>query len=231
MIDIVGQSIQLDIISEVQAAQFYSIIADEVTDVANKEELSLVLRYIHNEEIKEIFVDFIQVERITGEVLGSTIVEWLTSHNLCLSGMRGQCYDGASNMSGARSGCKTIIQQSAPLAQYFHCASHRLNLAVVSACEIPALRNAESYIGEIARFFSFSPERLLLEKAIDKLDPTPRAMKLKDVCRTQWVERIDAYVTSRASTFACQLTSYGSSHLALRSRHLLELGWRNHYSS
>ena len=196
LIDVVGQSIQLDIISEVQAAQFYSIIADEVTDVANKEELSLVLRYIHNEEIKEIFVDFIQVERITGEVLGSMIVEWLTSHNLCLSGMRGQCYDGASNMSGARSVCKTIVQQSAPLAQYFHCASHRLNLAVVSAYKIPALRNAESYIGEIARFFSFSPKRQrLLEKAIDKLDPTPRAMKLKDVCRTRWVERIDAYVT------------------------------------
>ena len=94
------------------------------------------------EEIKEIFVDFIQVERITGEVLGSTVVEWLTNHNLCLSDMRGQCYDGASNMSGARSGCKTIVQQSAPLAQYFHCASHRLNLAVVSACKIPALRNA-----------------------------------------------------------------------------------------
>ena len=109
------------------------------------------------EEIKEIFVDFIQVERITGEVLGSTIVEWLTNHNLCLSDMPGQCYDGASlNMSGgsgARSGYKTIVQQSAPLAQYFHCASHRLNLAVVSACKIPALRNAESYIGEIARFW------------------------------------------------------------------------------
>ena len=94
-----------------------------MTDVANKE-LSLVLRYIYNEEIKDNFVDFIQVERITGEVLGSTIVEWLTNHNLCLSDMRGQCYDGASNMSGARSGCKTIVQQSAPLAHYFHCASH-----------------------------------------------------------------------------------------------------------
>ena len=107
----------MDIISEVQAAQFYSIIADEVTDVSNKEELSLVLRYMFNDEIKEVFVDFIQVERITGEVLGSTIIEWLSNHNLSLSNMRGQCYDGASNMSGARSGCKAIVQQAAPLAQ------------------------------------------------------------------------------------------------------------------
>ena len=100
------------------------------------------------------------------------------------------------NMSGARSGCKTIIQKSAPLAQYFHCASHRLNLAVVSACKIPALRNAESYIGEIARFFSFSPKmQRLLEKAVDELESTARAKKLKDVCITRWVERIDAYAT------------------------------------
>lgn len=196
LIDVVGRSIQLDIISEVKEAHFYSIIADEVTDVANKEELSLVLRYIFNNEIKEVFVDFIQVGRITGEVLGSTIVDWLSKHNLSLAYMRGQCYDGASNMSGARSGCQAFIQQSAPLAQYFHCASHRLNLAVVSACKIPALKNAESYIGEIARFFGFSPKRQrLLEKAIDKQEPAPRAMKLKDACRTRWVERIEAYAT------------------------------------
>ena len=193
---VVGQSIQLDIISEVQSAQFYSIIADEVTDVANKEELSLVLRYPFNDEIKEVFVDFLQVERITDELLGNTIVEWLSRHNLSLSLMRGQCYDGASNLSGARSGYKTIVQRSAPLAQYFHCTFYRLNLAVVSACKILALRNAESYIGEIARFFSFSPKRQrLLERAIDKLDSTPRATKLKHVCRTRWVKRINAYAT------------------------------------
>lgn len=58
----------LDITSEVRAAQFYSIIADEVTDASNKEVLSLVLRYMFNDEIKEVIVDFIQVERITGEL-------------------------------------------------------------------------------------------------------------------------------------------------------------------
>ena len=69
-------------------------------------------------------------------------------------------------------------------------------MAVVSACKISALRNAESYIGEIARFFSFSPKRQrLLEKAVDELESTSRATKLKDVCRTRWVERIDAYAT------------------------------------
>ena len=70
--------------------------------------------------------------------------------------MRGQCYDGASNMSGARLGVKSVVQKAAPKAMYFHCAAHHLNLSVVSACKIQAFKNAESYVGEIARFFSFS---------------------------------------------------------------------------
>ncbi len=50
-----------------------TIIAD---DAANHEELSL-------------FVDFLEVERITGRVLGEAIISWLKAD------MRGQCYDGA----------------------------------------------------------------------------------------------------------------------------------------
>ena len=95
----------------------------------------------------------------------STLVKWLSNHNLCLSCMRGQCYDGASSMSGACS--EYNVQQSAPLACYFQCASHHLKLAVVHACNILSLRNAESCIGEIARFSSFLPKRQrLLEKGI-----------------------------------------------------------------
>ena len=156
---VVGQTTQKEIIDEVKRANFYSIIADEVTDAANREELSLVLRYMTDEEgIKEVFVDFIEIERITGSILAKAILQWLRSHKLPMANMCGQCYDRASNMSGAKSGCKTIIQKEAPLAMYFHCAAHRLNLAIVS-CSILPFKNAESCLGEIARFFSYSAKR------------------------------------------------------------------------
>ena len=61
-------SIRNDIVKEVQSAKYYSIIADEVTDAANKEELSLILQYVYNREISEVFVDFLEVERIIGSV-------------------------------------------------------------------------------------------------------------------------------------------------------------------
>lgn len=171
---VVGDSIRNSIITEVKSAKYYAIIADKVTDAANHKELSLVFRYVLNEEIKEVFVDFLQVERITGRVLGEAILSWLKAHGVSPADMRGQCYD-ASHMSGARSGVKAVVLEEAPKALYYHCAAHRLNLSVVSACSIQAFKNAESYIGEITRFFSYSAKRQrLLDASIDACDSTPK---------------------------------------------------------
>ena len=90
--------------------------------------------------VKEMFLDFVQVDR-TGRELASAILHRLRTWGLPLSILRGQCYDGASNMAGSRSGCSALIQQQAPMALYTHCAAHQLNLAVVSACKIQECRN------------------------------------------------------------------------------------------
>ena len=68
LVRIAGDKIRTDILEEVKRAKFYSIIADEVTDASNKEELCLVIRYVHEGQIREVFVDFVEVERITGRV-------------------------------------------------------------------------------------------------------------------------------------------------------------------
>ena len=128
LVRVAGDKIRTDILEEVKRAKFYSIIADEVTDASNKEELSLVIRYVHEGQIREVFVDFVEVERITGRVLGEAILKWLRDHNIPPADMRGQCYDGASNMAGTRSGVKAVVQEFAPKAMYFHCAAHRFRL-------------------------------------------------------------------------------------------------------
>ncbi|XP_062512510.1 uncharacterized protein LOC134188331 [Corticium candelabrum] len=91
------------------------------------------LRYVYYGTVKEVFIAFVSVERITGKNIAAAILNWIQTVGLSPSDMRGQCYVGASNMSGARSGCSAVIQQQAPKAAYFHCAAHQLNLVVVSA--------------------------------------------------------------------------------------------------
>ena len=173
---------------EIQEANFFSVIADEVTDVSNKEQCSICVRYVL------AFLSFMEIERITGQVLADTVLQYLESCGLSPSNPRGQCYDGGSNMAGSRSGCKAIVQAQSPKAVYVHCAALRLNLAVVSACKIQAFRNADSDMGEIARFFRFSAKRQrFLEKAVDIASPGSSGKKLKDACRTRWIQRIDAH--------------------------------------
>ena len=131
MISIIGNQIRDDILEEVKAAKYFSVIADEVCDVSNKEQLSIALRYTFDSCIKEVFMDFIVVDRITGNAIAKAILQCLSQWNLSLANLRGQCYDGSSNMAGARSGCKAIILQKAPMAVYTHCAAHQLLLVLV----------------------------------------------------------------------------------------------------
>ncbi|XP_075499737.1 uncharacterized protein LOC142538264 [Primulina tabacum] len=49
--------------------------------------------------------------------------------------MRGQGYDGASNMSGAFNGLQALFLKDWPYAYYVHCFAHRLQLALVEAAE------------------------------------------------------------------------------------------------
>ena len=50
-------TIRNDILVEVKKVGIYSVIADEVIDVANKEMLSLTPYYVHDGVICEVFMD------------------------------------------------------------------------------------------------------------------------------------------------------------------------------
>ena len=71
--------------------------------------------------------------------------------------------------------------------------AHRLNLAVLSACTIMAFKNTESYIWEMALFFGFSVKQRLLDRAISVSCHAVHAKKLKDTCKTRWIQHIDYY--------------------------------------
>ncbi|KAK9998134.1 hypothetical protein SO802_017737 [Lithocarpus litseifolius] len=53
--------------------------------------------------------------------------------NLDIQDIRGQGYDGASNMQGEWNGLKALVSNDCPYAYYIHCFAHRLQLALVAA--------------------------------------------------------------------------------------------------
>ncbi len=195
MISVIASAILDNLIQEIKDAKYFSILADEVTDCSNLEQVSFVIRFVDSgKQIKEEFVGFITVERITGEALATALLSWLQGHTLDVSLCRGQGYDGASNMSSSTVGVQAQIREASPLALYTHCQSHQLNLCIVKACSLPQIRNANGVISEIAKFFNYSPKRQhFFEHVIESESPTEKKTKLKDLCRTRWVQRIDSY--------------------------------------
>ena len=80
------------------------------------------------------------MDETTAEALFHTIREKLQQCGIEFSNMRGQCYDGASNVSdhGIHTGLQARIKEISPSAIYTYCYAHVLNLVIVdTTCYVP----------------------------------------------------------------------------------------------
>ncbi len=139
----------------------YSMIADEVTDSANKERLSLVLCYLNPEsgEIAEDLLEFFESDMgITGEAVAGYILHLLQKFNLDPTLLRGQGYNGAGNMAGKTRGAAAITTAQYPLTLYVHHAYHQLNLAVIKSTEVTSVRNTMGTSKKLHDFFRAHPK-------------------------------------------------------------------------
>ena len=74
----------------------------------------------------------------------------LAEVGLDLLKVRGQCYDGASNMAGKFNGAQALITERVPQAYYVHCKSHCLNIAVVHISKLQCVRTMMATVQDIA---------------------------------------------------------------------------------
>ena len=112
-------------------AQYYSILADEVTP-HNTEHLVTYARFVDKDcNIREEFIGFLHIERVTGEFIANTIIKFLQDQGIPMSNMRGQGYDGTSNMSSIRVGVQGCIRQLAPQS-HVRCLLFAICWSVVS---------------------------------------------------------------------------------------------------
>ena len=191
VIDMLADHVREKILVKVREAQCFTLITNEVTDCSNKEQLSIVIRYVdqNNYRIHEDFVTFLECDSgISGLALSDKMLDFLRSQQLDPTKLRGQAYDGAGNMSGKANGAAARISSQYLLTLYTHCASHCVNLAVVSSFDEVSVRNMIGLVNRVSAFFSAHPKRhRKLEVAINDTQPESSVHKLKDLCRTRWI--------------------------------------------
>ncbi|KAG8391554.1 hypothetical protein BUALT_Bualt01G0199700 [Buddleja alternifolia] len=104
ILSIYAMKIQKFIKDEIGEAK-YCIILDESRDESKREQMAIVLRFV---DIKGFIRESIQ-------------------------NIRGQKYDGASNIRGEWNGLQALFLSECPYAYYVHCFAHRLQLILVAA--------------------------------------------------------------------------------------------------
>jgi len=182
------------LVSRVNSAECFSVLADETTDISGVEQLSLGVRYLDAVagQVREDFLQFVPVYDVTGKALSTVILDSLSKFGVRIDKMRGQGYDGAASMSGHISGVQTHVRQRCPLPVDVHCSSHSLNLAVSNACDVAAVRNCMGTIGAVHTFLNTPKRNTLLKQCVESLLPTSSHHRLKQMCPTRWVERHDS---------------------------------------
>ncbi|KAJ6811556.1 zinc finger MYM-type protein 1-like [Iris pallida] len=112
----------------------YSVIVDEARDESKREQMSIVLRFVDGDGfVRERFFGLVHVSDTKALTLKHALYSALSYHNLDIQNIRGQGYDGASNMRGEFNGLQSLILGDCLYAYYVHCFAHRLQLALVAS--------------------------------------------------------------------------------------------------
>ncbi|KAL8547918.1 hypothetical protein ACS0TY_007285 [Phlomoides rotata] len=98
ILSIFGSRVRNKILEEIGDSKF-CILVDEAKDIFNKEQMTIVLRFVNvSGLLKERFLDIVHFKDPTAVTPKKKICLVLSRHNLQICNMRDQGYDGTSNM-------------------------------------------------------------------------------------------------------------------------------------
>ena len=182
LIKVMAVNVLREIVAFVKDTKYFSIMADEVTDVSNKEQVVVCLR-------SENFVGIHCVDSIGSDTLVATLKDTLIRMNVPISNCRGQCYDGAANMCRIRKGVAAQISSEEPRSIFIHCYGHALNLAAGETIKSnKILRDTLDTTFEISKLIKYSPRRDAIFHKL-KAEMAPDGPGFRTLCPTRWTVR------------------------------------------
>ncbi|KAM6172706.1 zinc finger MYM-type protein 1 isoform 1-T1 [Erethizon dorsatum] len=172
--EIIKMEMLQDIVNEINVSSAFSIICDEITGNATKEQLSICVRYPQKTSkaivIKERFLGFVDNEEKTGTHLHRSIKTYLQQIGVDFNTICGQAYDSTANSRVKFNKIAAEFKKEEPRALYVHCYAHFFDLAVIGFCkEIKELRGALNTLSSLFNTVYMSGEMLANFRDICKL--------------------------------------------------------------
>ena len=178
------------VIESISSSPFLSLMVNETTDISNKEQLVVCIWWVDKSlQPHEEFIGLYHVESTQSSTLVSTIHNVLQRVNISITKLRGQCYDGASSMSGHKSWVAAILQSEEPRAVYTRSYGHALSLAcsdAVKNCKI--MKDALDTYYELIKLVKKSPCRDAIFQKLKEQMPND-SPGIRVLCPTRWTVR------------------------------------------
>lgn len=192
ILNILADNVRSNIVDRIKK-NIFAIIADETTDLSKKEQFSVCFRIVDdNLEISEYFLGLYETPLTNAETLYKVVKDVFTRYSLDITSLRGQCYDGAANMSGALSGLQKRIADDEPPV-YVHCIAHSLNLLVQDSFNgIPKVRDFLVFAKDILNYIRDSAKRLNFFNNIKTNTEDSGSSSLRPFCPTRWCLRVSS---------------------------------------
>ena len=130
LIELIAMQVLAKQLESILSGKFFGIIADEYSDISNKELLSLCFRWLKNLRVHEDFVGYCKPPGIKGDTIVTAIKDSLIRMQLSLNDLRAQAFGRASRMFGKNTSVSVQIAAEQPKALSTHCQAHSLNLGI-----------------------------------------------------------------------------------------------------
>ncbi|KAJ9559837.1 hypothetical protein OSB04_004997 [Centaurea solstitialis] len=115
----------------------FGLLVDESSDISKKKQMIVVLRHVDARGfVKDSLVGLLHLTKTTSKTLKCGIDALFAKLGLSLKQVRGQSYDGSSNMLDEFKGLKTLVLQDNLSAYYIHCFAQQLQLVVVAVAKV-----------------------------------------------------------------------------------------------
>jgi len=162
ILELMATKVMSENLAEIRQVEFCALLLDETSDLSKIEQISICLRIVSQNLVSsEFFLGFYSTSSTKAETLFQVVQDVFLRFNLPLTKLRGQCYDGAANVSGKITGLQTRLREIEPRALYVHCNAHNINLVVQDAMErVPATRKFIGVVKDMINFVKDSPKRI-----------------------------------------------------------------------
>lgn len=197
LIEVCEKFIRSQVVAEVKQNVFFSLLTDDLVKISGEWYLPVFLRYVDQSNCQqERFAGFLSFEGDEDALAENLLSEMTDKWGLDMEQCRSQAHSCSGTHFNKIKAFAAKLMERYPMAVLALRSTRTLNVSLADGMALSGVQLVMSTLKKIESFFGQSPSlQLELEHAITIFysDKEERAKELKEICRTSWTRRHDAF--------------------------------------